>query len=109
MMERLLEEHRRAVRPTRRVIRLVDAGGRPVQGAVVSRFFSRDADREPSFTAPEPSEKGTSNARGQGALNLEIPGHLDAAGIYATRPDDGRPLVGVGKVTREDLKLKGQS
>jgi len=29
MMERLLEEHRRAVDPTRRVIRLVDAEGRP--------------------------------------------------------------------------------
>jgi hypothetical protein len=38
MMERLLEEHRRAVGPTRRVIRLVDAAGRPVQGAVIACF-----------------------------------------------------------------------
>jgi WD40 repeat protein len=102
-MNRLLEEHRRTVDPTRRVIRLVDADGRPVQGAVASSFFSRDADREPSFTAAPPSEMATSNARGQVALTLEIPSHLDAAGIYAIRPHDGRPLVGVGNVTREEL------
>ena len=71
------------------------------QGAVASTFFSRDADREPSFTPPEPSRAATSNARGEVALRLEIPGHLDAAGVYAIRPDGDRPLVGVGKVTRE--------
>ena len=103
MVERLLEEHRRAVDPTRRAIRLVDAQGRPVAGAVASTYFQRDADREPAFTAPEPIEAATSNARGLLALKLEIPGHLDGAGIYAIRQDRDRPLVGLRKVTREEI------
>ena len=37
------------------------------------------------------------------ALKLEIPGHLDGEGIYAIRQDKGRPLVGLRKVTREEL------
>ena len=61
MVERLLEQHRRAVHPTRRAIRLVDVQGRPVAGAVASTYFQRDADREPAFTAPEPIEAATSN------------------------------------------------
>ena len=42
MVERLLEEHRRAVDPTRRAIRLVDTRGRPVDGAVASTYFQRE-------------------------------------------------------------------
>src|SRR5262249_35438625 len=103
LVERLLEEHRRAVDPTRRAIRLVNAQGRPVEGAVVSTYFSRDADTEPSFMPPEPIEAARSNARGLVSLKLEIPSHLDGAGIYAIRQDQGRPLVGLRKVTREEL------
>jgi hypothetical protein len=103
MVQRLLEEHRRNVDPTRRVIRLVDADGKPVAGALAATFFWRDADREPSFAPPDRSEASTSNARGQLVLKLEIPGHLDAAGIYAIRQDGGHPLVGVAKVTRQEL------
>ena len=43
------------------------------------------------------------NARGLVALKLEIPGHMDGEGIYAIRQDKGRPLVGLCKVTREEL------
>ena len=93
----------RAVDPTRRAIRLVDAQGRPVEGALASTYFQRDIDREPSFIVPEPLEAATSNARGLLALKLEIPGHLDGAGIYAIRQRKGRPLVGLLKVTREEL------
>jgi WD40 repeat protein len=103
MVDRLLEERRRAVDPTRRAIRLVDAQGRPVEGARASTYFQRDADREPSFTVPEPIEAATSNARGLLALKLEIPGHLDGEGIYAIRQREGRPLVGLRKVTRAEL------
>jgi hypothetical protein len=103
LVERLLEEHRRAVAPTRRAIRLVDTQGRPVQGAVVSTYFSRDADAESSFTPPEPIESARSNTRGLLSLKLEIPSHLDGEGLYAIRQDKGRPLVGVRKVTREEL------
>jgi WD40 repeat protein len=103
MVDRLLEQRRRAVDPTRRAIRLVDAQGRPVDGALASTHFQRDADREPSFSVPEPLEAATSNARGLLALKLEIPGHLDGAGIYAIRQREGRQLVGLRKVTREEL------
>jgi WD40 repeat protein len=103
MMERLLEERRRAVDPTRRAIRLVDAQGRPVEGAIVSTYFSKDLDSEPSFTPPEPIEWARSNARGLLALKLEIPGHLDGEGLYAIRQDKGRPLVGLRRVTRDEL------
>ena len=103
MVDRLLEQRRRAVDPTRRAIRLVDAQGRPVEGALASTYFQRDADREPSFIVPEPIEAATSNARGLLALKLEIPGHLDGEGIYAIRQREGRPLVGLRKVTREEL------
>ncbi len=103
MVDRLLEERRRAVDPTRRAIRLVDAQGRPVEGALASTYFQRDIDREPSFIVPEPIEAATSNARGLLALKIEIPGHLDGEGIYAIRQRKGRPLVGLRKVTREEL------
>ena len=49
-------------------------------------------------SSPEPIEAATSNARGVLALKLEIPGHLDGAGIYAIRQDEDRPLVGLRKV-----------
>ena len=74
MVDRLLEEQRRAVDPTRRVIRLVDAQGRPVEGALVSTYFQRDADRAPSFIVPEPIEAATSNARGLLALEARDSG-----------------------------------
>lgn len=103
LLKRLLEEHHRAVEPTRRAIRLVDAQGRPVAGALASHYFRRNADREPDFTPPEPIEAATSNARGLLSLKIEIPGHLDGAGLYAILRRKGRPLVGLKKVTRDDL------
>src|SRR5262249_46999345 len=103
MLERRLEEHRRAVDPTRPAIRLVDTRGRPVEGAGVSTSFSRDFDEESSFTPPEPMEAARSNARGLVALKVEIPGHMDGEGLYAIRQDKGRPLVGLCRVTRAEL------
>ena len=63
---------------------------------------SRDADRESAFTPPESTEAATSDAQGELALKIEIPGHLDGEAIYAIRQDKGRPLVGLHKVTREE-------
>ncbi len=103
MVERLLKLRNRNVEPTRRAIRLVDAQDRPVAGAVVSTYFNCDADYSPAFVVPEPLESATSNSRGLLSLKLEIPSHLDGAGIYAIRPDKDRPLVGLRKVTREEL------
>jgi hypothetical protein len=102
-VDRLLEERRRAVAPTRRAIRLVDAQGRPVEGALASTHFQRDADHEPSFSVPEWLEASTSNSRGLLALKLEIPRHLDGVGIYAIRQRAGRPLVGLRNVARAEL------
>ncbi len=102
-VKRLRDERRRAVDPARTSIRLVDSQGRPVQGAVASTYFQRNADRESAFTPPELTEAATSDAQGCLALKLEIPGHLDAWAIYAIRPGKGRPLVGLHRVTREDL------
>ena len=74
-----------------------------MEGAIASTYFQRNADREPSFTVPEPIEAATSNARGLLALKLEIPGHLDGAGSTRSDTREGRPLVGLRKVTREEL------
>ena len=101
--KRFDDEQKRTVAPTLTPLRLVDTQGRPVAGAVVSHYFSRDGDREPSFTVPEPIESKTSDAQGGVALKLEIPGHLDGTGIFAIRQDKGRPLVGLHKVTREGI------
>ena len=64
LRKRMLEERKRTVAPTLTPLRLVDAQGRPVAGAVVSSYFSRDCDREPSFTAPESIESKSSDAKG---------------------------------------------
>ena len=48
-LKRALEVRRRVVKPMRVTIRLVDAEGRPVQGAVASTFFQKDPDHGPSF------------------------------------------------------------
>jgi hypothetical protein len=103
-IQKRLDEHRkRAVAPTLTPIRLVDAQGRPVSGAVVSDFFWRDADREPSFTAGEPSAARSSDDQGKVVLAIEIPGHLDGTAVFAIRQAKGRPLVGLHKVTREEI------
>ena len=82
-LKRAFEQRKRAVKPTSMTIRLVDAQGRPVAGAIASTYFHRDADREPSFTPPSDSvEARTSDARGELVLKLGISGHLSAAGIY---------------------------
>ena len=103
LRKRMLEQWKRTVAPTSAPLRLVDAQGRPVAGAVVSSYFSRDCDREPSFTAPESIESKSSDAKGELTLKLEIPGHLDGVGVFAIRQDKGRPLVGLSKVTREEI------
>jgi WD40 repeat protein/beta-lactamase regulating signal transducer with metallopeptidase domain len=103
-VKRALEERQRVVKPTLTSIRLVDAQGRPVAGVVASPYFHRDVDREPAFTPSDPTEAGTSGAGGDLALKLQIPGHLDAAGVYAIRQDGDHPLVGLQRVSREELK-----
>ena len=103
-LKRALEERKRVVKPTRVPIRLVDAEGRPVAGAVASSFFQRDVDREPSFRPSDVKEAPTSDPRGELALKLGIAGHLDGAGIYAIRQDGDRPFVGLHKVTREQIR-----
>ncbi len=97
------QDQRYTVKAARRVIRLVDADGRPMEGAIASTYFQRDCDREASFSVPESIEGATSNSRGLAALELRIPRQLDGVGIYAIRPAEGRPLVGLCKVTREML------
>ena len=86
-------------------IRLVDTQGRPVAGAVVSTHFTRDLDRESSFT---PSEElslkpQTSNERGEATLTLSLWHPRAAKAVYAIRPDKERPLVGMQKVTSKEL------
>ena len=103
MVGRLIAERMRKIDPTRRVIHLVDAEGRPVEGAVAGTYFQRDMDRDSAFTIPEPVEAATSNQRGLVSLKIDIPGHLDGAGIYAIQKRTGRPLVGMLKVTRDGL------
>ena len=105
MRRRILDEQKQAIAPTPTPLRLVDAHGQPVNGALVSTFFDRDRDRSPTFTAPAPVEQKSTDARGEASLKLEIGGHLDGVGVYAIRPEPGqdRPLVGVHNVTREEV------
>jgi WD40 repeat protein len=98
---RVEEERKRAVGPTLTPIRLVDTQGRPVSGAVLSDYFSKDSDRESSFTPSDDSK--TSDAQGEVALKLEIPGHLEGTGLFAIQRAGARPLVGLRKVTREEI------
>jgi WD40 repeat protein len=100
---RRLEIKKQAVEPTSTPIRLVDQNGRPVAGATVSHYFSRNCDREPTFTPPETIEAKTSDTRGDVRLKLDIPGHMDATAIFAIRQVTGRPLVGLSKISREEL------
>ena len=59
MVDRLLEERQRAVDPTRRAIRLVDAQGRPVEGAVASTYFQRT----PTTSPPSPPRSRSKRRR----------------------------------------------
>jgi hypothetical protein len=102
-VKRLRDERRRAIDPTRIPIRLVDAQGRPVQGAIASTYFQRFADYESTFSPPDVTESATSDAQGDLRLKIEIPGHLNGQAIYAIKQGRGRPLVGLHKVTREEL------
>ncbi len=102
-LKQALEQRKRIVKPTRVAIRLVDAAGHPVAGAVASDYFHRDADVEPSFRPSETKGASTSDARGELSLRLSIPSHLDGVGVYAIRQDGDAPLVGVQRVSREDL------
>jgi WD40 repeat protein/beta-lactamase regulating signal transducer with metallopeptidase domain len=101
-VKRALEARRRTVRPTTVPIRLVDAQGRPVAGAVASTYFERDADREPSFTPPEAVGSATSDVRGE--LALKLPAFQDALGLYAIRQGGDHPLVGIHKATRDEVR-----
>jgi beta-lactamase regulating signal transducer with metallopeptidase domain/Tol biopolymer transport system component len=103
-LEQALQQRKNTVKPTRTSILVVDTEGRPIKGATVSSYFQRDADSEPSFRVPEPREAATSGARGELALDLAIPGHLDAAGIYAIRQDGDLPIVGLQRVSREEIR-----
>ena len=96
-------ERQRSIAPLLTPLHLVDARGGPVAGAVVADFFWRDNDREPTFTPTEFTASKTSDERGEALLELEIPAHLDGTGIFAVRQSKGRPLVGLHKVTREEI------
>ena len=104
LQKRIVEPRNNAVEPTRMPIQLVDGQGRPVKGAIASTYFQRNADREPAFKVPERHESATSNERGELTLSLAIPSHLDAAGIYAIRQDQGLPIVGMQRVSREEIR-----
>jgi WD40 repeat protein/beta-lactamase regulating signal transducer with metallopeptidase domain len=83
-------------------IRLVDAQGRPVEGAVVGTHFYRNADTPPRFV-PWGSIKATSDARGELSLMLESPARWGDQYLYALRSDGDQLLVGLGRVARGDL------
>ncbi len=102
--KRIGEPRNNAVKSTRMPVQLVDGQGRPVKGAIASTYFQRDADRQPNFTVPQRHESATSNERGELTLSLAIPRHLDAAGIYAIREDQGLPIVGAQRVSREEIR-----
>ena len=82
---------------------LVDARGQPVAGATVSIYFEKDGDRSSSFDPLELVESKTSDPKGEASLGLEVLRHLDGTGVYAIRPEQDRPLVGLANVTREQL------
>lgn len=104
MLKRAIEERKRVVRPTRTAIRLVDAQGRPVAGALASDFFHRDADRDPDFGSMEPGKTPMSDERGELTLKLDVPGHREAAAVYAIRRDGEHFLVGIRRVAREEIR-----
>ncbi len=103
-VKRAIEERKRVVKPTRMSIRLVDTQGQPAAGAFASTYFWRDADHDRSFRPSDPKETVTSDERGELALTLGIPGHLDGTAVYAIRQDGDHPLVGLHKVTREEIR-----
>jgi WD40 repeat protein len=84
-------------------LRLVDAQGHPIAGAVVATYFTRDVDRESRFTPGEEVESRTSDQHGEVSLPLGIPVRREGVGIYAIRPDRDRLLVGVHTLTREQV------
>ena len=86
-------------------IHLVDTQGRPVAGAVVSTYFTRDLDRESSFTPSEELslKSRTSNEQGEATLMLSLRNSRSVKAVFAIRPDKERPLVGIRKVTSEEL------
>jgi len=103
-LKQALEQRKRVVKPTRVAIRLVDAEGHPVAGAVAGSYFQRDADHDPSFQPSDPAGASTSDARGELALKLSIPAHLDGVGVYAIRQDGDGPIVGLQRVSREEIR-----
>ncbi len=107
-LTRALEAWRRAVAErdhaiVRSPLRLVDVRGQPVAGATVSTYFQKDGDRSASFEPYGPIESKTSDSNGEASLGLEVLRHLDATGVYAIRLEDDRPLVGLSKITRDQL------
>jgi HEAT repeats len=95
MVDRLLEHRRRAVDPTRRAIRVVDAQGRPIEGALVSTYFQR-ARAQARYSGP-PGRCGAlrdSAAQGSSAGRLaqghargarQADHHRDASGLPRAR------------------------
>ena len=59
------DSKKKAVKPTRVPIRLLDAQGQPVPGAVAATFFWRDVDRGPSYEVPDGVESATSDEKGE--------------------------------------------
>jgi WD40 repeat protein/beta-lactamase regulating signal transducer with metallopeptidase domain len=103
MRRRMVEEQKRFIPPTLTPLRLVDALGRPVAGAVVSTVFTRDRDKETSFIPSDAVETKRSDTKGEIALMLSIGGHQEGDGVYAIRQEADLPIVGLHKVTREEI------
>lgn len=103
-VKQAIEAEKREVRPTLTPIRLVDTEGRPVAGAVASPHFHRYSAYEPRFTAEGSISSAQSDAHGELALKLEVPSHLDAAGIYALRQDPDQTLVGARRISPDEIR-----
>jgi len=99
----MLEAQKLAVPPTSTLLRMLDAQGQPVAGALVASFFWRIGDRSTSFTPADPKESSSSDARGEAALKLELDGRQEGTAVCAIRQDKDRPLIGLSKVTRAEI------
>jgi WD40 repeat protein len=84
-------------------VRLVDARGKPVEGATVAESFTRDDDRESIFTPMDPKASWISNDQGDVLLQLKMASHLEETALFAIRKRNGRPLVGIQAIKRENI------
>jgi WD40 repeat protein/beta-lactamase regulating signal transducer with metallopeptidase domain len=99
----MLEAQKRAIPPTSMPLRLVDAQGQPVVGAIVGSYFWRVGDGSTSFTPANLKESSSSDARGEASLKLAIGGHQEGTAVCAIQQGKDRPLIGLSKVARAEI------